>query len=232
MVIIKAKKSVIPSLDMDDLSFMRRIVKETCKISKVSSYKIGFELVINFGMKKVVSEIRKLTKKPIIYDHQKAATDIPDTAEKFAKSVHGVNAVILFPQSGPLVEKTWIKAMQKYNLGVIVGGEMTHDCYLESDDGFILQSAPKRIYGIAASLGVLDFVVPGNKPNKILEYREFLMSKGIDPIFYSPGLITQGGKISESAIAAGDNWHAIIGRGIYEAKDIKKATLSYVRLLK
>jgi len=94
------------------------------------------------------------------------------------------------------------KAAQKAGLGVIVGGEMTHAGYLQSDNGFILNEAPKRMYEIAVELGVKDFVVPGNKPEKIAFYRQFLESRGIKPVLYSPGLIAQGGEITESAKAA------------------------------
>jgi len=111
---------------------------------------------------------------------------------------------------------------------VIVGGEMTHPRYLESDGGFILSSAPRKIYEIAASLGVKDFVVPGNKPERIAEYKKFLESRGVKPVFYSPGLITQGGNLTESAKAAGDRWHAIIGRALYRAENIRKEAEIFV----
>ena len=71
-------------------------------------------------------------------------------------------------------------------------------------------------------------MVPGNKPDKILEYKQFLESKGVKPIFYSPGLITQGGDLTESAKAAGDSWHAIIGRALYQADNIRKEAEVFV----
>ena len=114
---------------------------------------------------------------------------------------------------------------------VIVGGEMTHPQYLQKDGGFIMDDAPKRMYEIAAKNGVVDFVVPGNKPERIVFYREFLESLAIRPVLYSPGLISQGGKISESAKAAGHKWHAIIGRAIYDAKDIKEETKAICKAL-
>ena len=48
-----------------------------------------FNILLNADLgelKKVVDEIRKLTKLPIIYDHQKAGTDIPDTGDGFMKA--------------------------------------------------------------------------------------------------------------------------------------------------
>ena len=231
-MLIKLKKSIIPSCDVDSLEKLGKLVKETCSVKGIGAYKIGFELVILFGIKEVIKTIRKYTKLPIIYDHQKAGTDIPDTGIKFMKACKGVDAVILFPQAGPETEKAWIKAAQKEGMHVIIGGEMTHPGYLSGDGGFLEDDAPTRMYEIAASLGVKDFVVPGNKPDRIKFYRDFLKGVGVkEPVFYSPGLITQGGDVSEGAKAAGENWHAIIGRALYEAKDMKKAAQELVKNL-
>ncbi len=222
-MIIKSDRSIIPACDVSSLKELKELVSATCSVKGIGGYKIGFELVIPFGMKKVVETIRKLTDLPIIYDHQKAATDIPTTGIKFVKACKGADAIIYFPQAGPNTEEEWIKAAQKEGMQVIVGGEMTHPGYLESDNGFLKDDMPVRAYTIAANLGVTDFVVPGNKPSKIKEYRDMLVAMGVDPVFYSPGLVAQGGSISEGAKAAGSKWHAIVGRGIYQAKDMKKA---------
>jgi len=231
-MIIKLNKSIIPACDVDSLEKLRNLVKETCKVKGIGGYKVGFSLALPFGLKKIVGEIRKFTKLPIIYDHQKAATDIPDVADKFMKACEGVDAVILFPQAGPVTEEAWINAAKNNKIGVIVGGEMTHQGYLETENGFLKGNAPKRMYQIAASLGVTDYVVPGNKPEKIREYKDFLENKGIKPIFYSPGLITQGGDLGEGALAAGENWHAIVGRALYNSDDIKGKAEELVNALR
>jgi|TARA_B100002003_G_scaffold172648_1_gene160598 orotidine-5'-phosphate decarboxylase len=221
-MIIKLKKSIIPSCDVPTIAKLNNLVRQTCSVKGIGAYKIGFELVLRFGISKVVKTIRAYTKLPIIYDHQKAATDIPEMGEKFAKAVKGVDAVILFPLMGPETEIAWTKACKKEKLSVIVGGEMTHKSFLSEDNGFINDAAPLRIYELAAKLGIKDFVVPGNKPEKIKMYKAFLEARGLKPILYSPGLITQGGKLTESAKAAGENWHAIIGRALYDSKNINK----------
>ncbi|MDP6600522.1 MAG: hypothetical protein QF798_03750, partial [Candidatus Woesearchaeota archaeon] len=132
MPIIKLNKSIIPSCDVSDLSKLKNLVKETCSVEGIGAYKIGLELCIPYGICQVVDVIREFTNLPIIYDHQKAATDIPELGEKFARAVKGVDAVILFPLTGPETEKEWIKTCKKAKLGVIVGGEMTHKAFLES----------------------------------------------------------------------------------------------------
>ena len=55
-----------------------------------------------------------------------------------------------------------------------------------------------------------------------MEYKEVIENKVKNPVFYSPGLVTQGGKISDLAEKL-DSWHAIVGRAIYKAKDMGKA---------
>ncbi|MBI2651080.1 orotidine 5'-phosphate decarboxylase [Candidatus Woesearchaeota archaeon] len=231
MAIIKLSRSIIPSCDVADLEQLKNLVKETCSVEGIGAYKIGLQLCLPYGIPKVVDAVRKYTNLPIIYDHQKAANDIPELGNKFAKSVKGVNAVILFPFAGPETEIAWIKACKKEKMGVIVGGEMTHNAFLENESGFIANDAPLRIYEIAAQEKIADYVVPGNKPEKIKLYKAFLEARGIKPVFYSPGLIAQHGNIAESAKAAGKNWHAIVGRALYESKNIKNDAKEMVKLL-
>lgn len=232
-MIIKQEKSIIPACDLSSLEELEKLVKATAGIDGVSAYKIGFELVIRFGMKIVVETIRKLSDKPIIYDHQKGGTDVPFTGKRFAKACKesGVDAVILFPHTGPETEKAWIEACKEEGLGVIIGGEMTHQGYLVSDNGFLSDDTPTRIYEIAANMGVTDFVVPGNKPEKIEEYRKLLEAMGVTPVFYSPGLISQGGDISASGKAAGKRWHAIVGRALYQANEMEDKAKELVAAL-
>jgi len=248
--IIPINRSIIPACDVSSIEDYRRIVNGTKDNQKVGGYKIGFELALRYGLPLLVAETRNLTNKPTIYDHQKAGTDIPDTGKKFAETVKeaGVNAVILFPQSGPIVAYEWIMAAQEAELGVIVGGEMTHQRYLEGDfsnpkgkdydgifeelgiisniPGFIRRIAPHDIYGMATKMGVTNFVVPGNNPKKIKNYKSFIEACGaVDPVFYAPGFVAQGGEISEGARSAGKRFHAIVGRAIYNADDIRQAAL-------
>lgn len=224
--IIKRDRSVIPSCDVE-LETYERIIKETADIDGVGGYKIGFFLGLECGLSKIVEITRKYTDKPIIYDHQKAGTDIPDLGKIFAKrcSKAGVDAIIIFPQSGPETERVWIEAAKEENLGVIVGGLMTHPKYKRSEGGYLADEAILEMYTLAADLGVTDFVVPGNKLEDIRKIKEVLEESGITPTFYAPGFVAQGGEITEAAKVAGNYWHAIVGRGIYKTNDMKKAAL-------
>lgn len=247
MKIIEHDRTIIPACDVSFDKF-KEIVNCTADVEKVGAYKVGISF-LDVGLKAVVDATREHTNKPVIYDHQKAGTDIHEsTPDKFMDSMKraGINAVILFPQAGPVTEYEWIKAAQERELGVIVGGEMTHPRYLEGDltqgknkeytklfkdlginrelTGYLRKSAPEDMYELAARMGITDFVVPGNKPDKIAHYKQLIENCGVkQPVFYSPGLVAQGGKISDGAKAAGERFHAIVGRGIYKAEDMKKA---------
>lgn len=230
--IIKKDRSIIPACDVP-LGLYEKIVKETADIEGIGGYKVGFFLGLEHGLPKIVEITRRHTDKPVIYDHQKAGTDIPETGGKFARVCKdaGVNAIILFPQAGPETERAWIQASRDEGLGVIVGGLMTHAGYRRSEGGFLADEAVMDIYLNAAGLGVRDFVVPGNRPDEIKRIKKGLEGKGVSPIFYAPGFIAQGGKIDEAVKAFGSCWHAIVGRAIYEADDIKKRALYYTSML-
>jgi len=226
--IIKMDRSVIPACDVTTLEEFENLIKATRDIEKIGGYKIGF-LALSYGLEKVVRKAREYTDKPIIYDHQKAGTDIPDTGKNFAKLCKkaGVDAVIFFPQAGPETERAWIYHALDNNLGVIVGGIMTHPAYTVSEGGFITDEGALEIYKIAAESGINHFVVPGNKPDVIKIIRDTVEDVGISPIFFAPGFVTQGGRIEKAAEVAGERWHAIVGRGIYATEDPRKAAIEY-----
>ncbi len=231
--IISQDKSLIPACDVDADRF-EVIVKETAHIPIISAYKIGFMLAMEIGLPKACEIARRHTTKPLIYDHQKAGTDIPDTGKAFMHvcKKSGIDAVILFPQAGPETERAWIEAAKGEGLGVIVGGLMTHKGYTRGDGGYIADEAIIEMYLNAVRLGVTDFVVPGTNPEAINKIREMLEHQKINPILYSPGLVAQGGNISEALKAAGGHWHAIVGRAIYGAKNIHAAVEELSQFLK
>jgi orotidine-5'-phosphate decarboxylase len=224
--LIPRSRSIIPACDVSDTKELDHLIEQTHDVPGIGGYKVGLELTISYGLKPIVDIIRKYTELPIIYDHQKGGTDIPELGSRFAKVCRsaGVNAVILFPFGGSETEKEWIKACQDAELTVLVGGHMTQKKFLVSEGGFIDDRAPQKIYEIAVESGVTDFVVPGNKPELVIEYKKFFESKGISFVLYAPGFIAQGGVITECGKVAGARWHAIVGSAIYRAKDIREAS--------
>lgn len=224
--LITENRTIIPACDVDSIERLEEIVKATADMKKIGGYKIGLELSLLYGLPKLVEVVKNnAPDKKFIYDHQKGGTDIPDLGAKFAKvcKKSGVDAVILFPQSGPRTQVAWTGECLQQGLFVLVGGEMTHPRYKRSEGGYISDEALVEIYQRAARQGVNHFVAPGNKVDRIKLYRELIQKEGIDPIFFSPGFVAQGGRIDDATKVAGDNWHAIVGRAIYDAKDIRAA---------
>lgn len=256
MPIVTRNRSVIPACDVP-LQVFAEIVGATHDIDGIGGYKIGPALTGRIGYDVVVRLAKAKTDKPLIFDAQKWGTDIPDTAPKLLGPLReaGVDAVILFPFSGPATQHDWIRTAQDLGLGVLVGGEMTHPRAIEGDytqgkkvdyttifrdlgfaedlTGYMRRGAPAEIFTLAAKMGVTDFVVPGNKPDAIRGYRD-LIERGCgieNAAYWSPGLVAQGGEITEGAEAAGERFHAIVGRGIYQAEDKRAAALDLVSKL-
>jgi len=234
MALIQWQRSIIPACDVDSLEKLAMLVSATAEVPYIGGYKVGLELAIPFGLTRVVQIVRRYSRLPIIYDHQKAGNDIPELGDKFARAVKasGADAAILFPFSSPLTEEDWIKACQDRGLVVIVGGHMTHKKFLQAEGGFIANDAPERIYETAAKHGVRDFVVPGNKVDLVAHYSAVLADLlGEDEFtLYAPGFVAQGGNISETGKEAGDNWHAIVGTALYKYNTVEETHAAAIEL--
>jgi len=209
-------RKLIPALDCD-LEQALELVAKVDQVDSVYGYKVGFVLGLAHGLPKVVKELRRLSSKPLIYDHQKAGTDIPDTGEAFAHTLGkaGIDEAILFPQAGPETLAGWTRALQKERLKVVVGGVMTHPRYLASEGGFLVDERIMGAYAAAAQQGVRAFVVPMTKPAVVKAIADSL-GPG-DWEFYSPGLGAQGGSLAGFDFLK--RHYAIIGRSLLKASD-------------
>ncbi len=222
------KHGVIVSCDVKTIEELRNLVRETCSVKGVVGYKIGFILGLNFGLRNVVLEIKDIAGMPVIYDHQKAGTDIPQMGTEFAAVMKqaGADSAIIFPQAGPKTQEAFIKALIEHGIVPMVGGEMSHEGYLAKDGGYMSDDAPQRMYTNGSDAGAEFFVVPGNKPDSIKKYSE-LLSKG-NPKFCMPGIGRQGGGI-EAAFRACSGFpaYAIVGASIYKAAGINAAAKQF-----
>ena len=218
--LIPAQKSLIPACDFTNGFYLEKLIVGTAGIPEIGAYKIGCITGLSLGLADSVAIIRAHSAIPIIYDHQKAATDNPELGKNFAQMLRAakIDSAILFPFSGRDTEDAWIKALQDADIHPIVGAEMTHNGFFAQNDGYIVDDAPDRIFERALALHVRDFVVPGNRPERVATYRRYFERMlGSNEIFtlYAPGFITQGGSISETDKVAGSNWHPIVGRALY-----------------
>jgi orotidine-5'-phosphate decarboxylase len=221
---------VIPACDVETLEEFKALVDATADVEGVVAYKIGCILGLTYGLPELVKAAKQYSDLPIIFDHQKAGTDIPQLGDKFAEvcKVAGVDGVILFPQAGPETEMAFIKAVMDRGLIAIIGGEMTHAGYLAKDGGFIRDDAPQNMYEVGAKAGVEHFVVPGNKQEIIEKYVSYLSTVIEFPKFLMPGIGRQGGDIATAfAGTGGQSAYAIIGSGIYQQKDMKTAAQKF-----
>lgn len=217
---------IIPACDVETLDKLSAIISETCGVDGIVGYKVGCTLALSYRLRRIMESIREFTSLPIIYDHQKASTDIPQLGDKFAKTCQkgGMNGVILFPQSGPETEMAFISSIFNNGLVPLVGGEMTHPKYLALDGGFIKDSAPAKMYELAAEMGVEYYILPGNKPEIIRKYHRIISKVIKEPKYCMPGIGAQGGDIKSAFEAAeGKPTYAIIGSRIYKEKNMRKA---------
>lgn len=229
-MLIELQKSIISSCDVPDLKSLESLIGQTCDVKGIGAYKIGFELVLTYGLKTVVDTIREYTNIKIIYDHQKGGIDIPKMGKRFAQAckASGVDAVILFPFAGPTSETVWIKECQDKDLTVLVGGHMSHLNFIENDNGFICDHAPERIYEIAVKCDIKDFVVPFNKHKVISKCIKIFKE---NYTLYSPGFDDDINNIMKyRKIVGNNNYHIIIGSAIYNSMNgqIRKTTKYFV----
>jgi len=228
--LISASRTIIPALDCS-IPRALEIVKAVREIELIEAFKLGsWEGTLLPGLQLYVDAIRPfLDGKRLIYDHQKGATDTPELEDALPALLKvGVHAVIFFPFGGGETQERWTQAAAQAGLTVLVGGHMTQERFLWSEGGYVHDSAPELIYRRAAAQGVRNFVVPGNKPELVLKYKQIiedeLRKQGCERDefgLYAPGFIKQGGVITETGAVAGERWHAIVGSALINAQDIE-----------
>jgi orotidine-5'-phosphate decarboxylase len=225
---ITRKKGIIVACDVRDLKKFSDIIIATYSNPAIVGYKVGMTLDMRYPLKQIVQTAKALSSKLIVYDRQKAASDIPDLDVDFADAAaeSGVDAVIFFPFGGAETQIRWTEACWKKGLRVLIGGHMTQPKFLDCDGGMVSLVGVVNVFIRAARMGVRDFVLPGTLPNEIPHYMKILddeIGRNCYAV-YSPGLIKQGGDISTVGALVGDNFYGIVGRGIFGAKDIVEAT--------
>lgn len=216
MINLRKPPALIPSLDLKLDKATELITKLADVEDKIAAYKMSSLQVMERGLLEATEELKAYTSLPIIYDHQKASTDIPSIVKSQVELVasFGVDVFIAVPQgAGSKTLESFVKTCKAKGILPVVLLEMTHP---EADD-YLEEDAPNRIFDTAVELGVKYFVVPGNKTEKIIKYRCWAdkMDKNIK--LMSPGIGAQGGT-AEEAVKAGVDY-PIVGRAIYNAED-------------
>jgi orotidine-5'-phosphate decarboxylase len=229
---IERDTGIILAADVSDIADLRRLVQACAGSPEVVAVKVGFTLGLKYGLPEVVRTVSEVSRMPVIYDHQKAGTDIPQMGKPFAKVCHdaGVKGVIFFPQAGPKTLEGFVTAAFDSGLTPIVGLVMTHDAYLESEGGYIVDDAPERMAQAAVGLGVKDFVLPGTKTDVVKRFAAGSLSKVKGASIMMPGIGSQGGSLKSAYGAAKPHRRfAIIGSAIYAAKEPRSALENFIQ---
>lgn len=159
-----AHRGVIAACDFESLEELASFARAT-RNSAVIAYKIGFSLALRFGLAAAVEVVRCESSGGVIYDHQKAGTDIPDTSGLFASAMAeaGVDAAIVFPLAGPATGTAVVRELIEAGVRPIVGLAMTHPSFFQSEGGFIIDEFPEAVARLVESEYVTDIVLPSTK---------------------------------------------------------------------
>ena len=219
------------SLDVPEHK-LRQLCANTSNIEGVRGFVIGAPTALEMGLSLAVDTVQIVnsvtSRSPIlIYDHQSAGNDIPRNATRLMQVVNrsGIHKVIIYPSTNPEIAEPWIKAGQDHHLDVIVGKETTQDIAP-------LNGIYDDVFRLAAKLGVREFMLPGNKPDRVAHYRSIIESVvSQDPYtIYASGFGSQGGTVESFAKAAGEHthWNLLIGSDIHTAPNPRIRAEEYI----
>jgi hypothetical protein len=231
--IIPAEKSLIVAMDVDGAWFYD-LMTALELVESIGAVKFGF-FQSNTGLESCVELARNtLGAIPIIYEHQRIGSGVAEAGAKFAKALKraGVDAVIIYPFTGPKIQEHWTKSLQDEGLGVFIGGVMTHGSFLVSEGGYVADEAVLKLYSLAIEQGINHFLVPGNKLHWVKSIKT-LLDQELGPDNYAlcgNGFIRQGGDLLSCLDLVDNKLHAIIGTAIYEHRNIEEMRKAAVLL--
>lgn len=224
-------RGIIIAADVGTLDELRQLAELASEFQEVVALKIGFILALRVGLPEVVRVTKDVANKLVIYDHQKAATDIPQMGRPFAKACGdaGVDSVIFFPLAGPRTLEGFVSAALDVRIHPVVGLAMTHSAFFQSEGGFITDSSPDKILDIAVQAGVSSFVLPGTKTDIVSRFANRLLDSTNQANILMPGIGSQGGSITSAFEAASPHRRfAIVGSSIYKSNAPRGALASFV----
>lgn len=199
---MKRESGIILALDMND----PRLAIDVCMDAAdfIDAVKVGYPLVLSAGMN-ILNRLKEIGK-PVMADFKVA--DIPYISSQICEQAvtAGADYVIVQGFLGQDVIKACAEVAK-----IFVVADMTHpgaEDFIHERAVEIARLARRHAYGIVA---------PATRPDAIKSLRKVV---GTMPII-SPGIKAQGAHPG-SAISAGADFE-IVGRGIYEAEDPKRA---------
>lgn len=224
--------SLVVAADVESLQSLEDLARVAAAEDGVYGIKIGLSLALRFGLPRVVTVVNETCSLRVIYDHQKAGTDIPAIGTVFADALlyAGVDETIVFPHAGPATLRSFAQAALDREIDIFVGLAMSHERYFVSEGGFISDESPLHILRVARSLGVRRFVLPATKLGLVQRLSgEF----GDDPVeILTPGIGLQGGSIAATKSAIRPHrCLPVVGSAIYRAADPRAALRGFINEL-
>lgn len=209
---------IVVALDGMSIDRVEEVIKELRELEFIVGYKISSDMALQGGLEIAVHQVKWLSgNKPVIYDHQKFGTDVPDICKAMVCSFAdaGVDAFIMFPFAGPATLIAVLNEAKNIpELIPIVGGLMTHPEFLVSEGGNVTNVS--NMFATSSMLGCRAFVLPGNKIEQAHN-----QLRNIDPSssLFFPGIGAQSGQIHDLKGFQNRPVYAIVGRAITSAFD-------------
>ncbi len=223
---------IVPALDLLTVDDLRRVVEATTDVEGIVAYKVGLQAVLHIGLFRAVAAIRELSGLPLIYDHQKAGADMPDSAKGFVSicAQADLAGLILFPVAGPTAVREFVGHTLAAGLDAVVGGHIPVPDYTDSGGGYFVDDVLDRLLDDAVEIGATQVVFPANDLDGIRRRSAWLAERVPEPVVYLTGIGPLGGTIPDSfAAAAGvPVRRAVVGRRICAAVDPTEAAKAVV----
>ena len=173
MELFEQKNGVIIDMGYLQGKSLIETIEVTENIPFVVGYKIGTLPVLEAGLKDTLISIRKISKKPLLYDHQKLGSDLPGLYKgrmlDLIKS-YGADGVFIFPLGGKEVLEAIINKCIDIELTPVVCGDLSYKGFFAEEGGYIDIDIQQRIYLDAASYGVSHFMMSCNRVDRIKIY--------------------------------------------------------------
>jgi hypothetical protein len=173
MELFEQKNGIIIDLGYLQGKSLIETIEATNNIAFISGYKIGALTVLEAGLKDTLINIRKISSKPLLYDHQKLGCDLPDIYKgrmlDLIKS-YGADGVFIFPLGGKEVLESIINKCIAVELIPVVCGDLSYKGFFTEEGGYVDIDTQQRIYLDAASYGVSHFMMSCNRVDRIKIY--------------------------------------------------------------
>lgn len=219
---------IVIECDVSSIGVLEEVVASTHDLDFIAGYKVGAGLAVASSLGDVVKAIRKSTDLPIIYDHQKFGADDPGFCGGSFPGIlkdAGADAVFIFPFGGIASLKAAVDKSREAGLIPIVGGDMVHEGYTRRDNGYLEDSSPQRMYLDGADMGVVHFVLPCTRLDRMRIYCRRLESMVGSPVLFitGVGLDVCDDLIKACEVVRQHKSYAVIGKEITAEKDYRKA---------